>query len=159
TSDARVIWDRDWAKWEKYAPFWEQVIDWSLRPVESKQMTMTTEYRDGKVHVTVTARDAKGRPIIDLNLKGRGMTPGSQIDEKGLKFEPANSGVYEAEFKAEEAGSYFITAAAMGVQVQKDAAGNVKLDAQGRPIEREVMLDSTRAGVTVPYSPEFADLF
>jgi uncharacterized membrane protein len=159
TSDARVIWDRDWAKWEKYAPFWEQVIDWSLRPVESKQMTMTTEYRDGKVHVTVSARDAKGRPIIDLNLKGRVMTPGNQIDEKGLKFEPTNSGVYEAEFKAEEAGSYFITAAAMGVQVQKDAAGNVKLDAQGKPIEREVMLDSTRAGVTVPYSPEFADLF
>ena len=40
-----------------YAKFWEQVVDWSLRPTESGRLQMTTEYRDGKIHVIVEARD------------------------------------------------------------------------------------------------------
>ena len=34
-----------------YAKFWEQIIDWSLRPTESRRLNMTTEYRDGKIRI------------------------------------------------------------------------------------------------------------
>src|SRR6202022_1442096 len=67
-----------------------------------------------------------------------------------LKFEQKNSGVYEAEVKAEEAGSYFINA---------QATRTVKVKGKdGKETEIEEGVDSVRAGVTIPYSPEFADL-
>src|SRR5262249_57793285 len=67
-----------------------------------------------------------------------------------LRFEQKQSGVYEAKFKAEEAGSYFIDAAAVKREKFKDKDGKIS--------EREVVTDSVRAGVTIPYSPEFSDM-
>ncbi|HXG13414.1 MAG TPA: VWA domain-containing protein, partial [Gemmataceae bacterium] len=152
TSDAlpgegRQFWARDWAGSPFYAKFWEQVIDWALRPVESKNLTMTTEYRDGRVRVVVDARNEKNQPRTDLTLRGAVTTPSERPDtpEIKLKFEQKSSGVYEAEFPAEEAGSYFINAAA----VRKVKKGDKEV---------EEVVDSVRAGATIPYSPEFADL-
>ena len=106
--------------------FWEQVVDWSLRAVETGRLIMTTEYRDGKVKVIVDARDENNHPLTDLTLQG-GVTspsPGGADDRKGkfgeLKFEQKNSGVYEAEFKADEAGSYFVNAQARCTVKTKD---------------------------------------
>ena len=55
TSDAGEpsFWSRDWTQGDAgqgglYGKFWEQVIDWSLRPTESRRLNMITEYRDGK---------------------------------------------------------------------------------------------------------------
>jgi uncharacterized membrane protein len=156
TSDARNIWDRDWAQSDTYLKFWEQVVDWSLRAVETGRMIMTTEYNDGKVKVTVDARDENNRPITDLQFQGgvTSPTPGNPDDRKPasklgmLKFEQKNSGLYEAEFKADEAGSYFINAQAQRqVKSVKDGKEQVHQET-----------DSVRSGVTVPYSPEFADM-
>lgn len=155
TSDARssagrLSWDRDWAGSDMYAKFWEQVVDWSLRAVETGRLTMTTEYRDGKVKVVVDARDKNNRPLTDLTLRGGITIPAK--DERSrppeLKFEQKNSGLYEAEFKAEEAGSYFIN-----VQSKR----GVKTIKGGKEIASEET-DSVRSGVTIPYSPEFADM-
>jgi uncharacterized membrane protein len=155
TSDARTSkdqgrvlgWDRDWAGSEMYSKFWEQVVDYALRPTETGQLTMTTEYHDGKVKVTVEAhgeRDGKkDQPLTDLIIEGGITSPSAKADELGKvqpRFEQKRSGVYEAEFKAEEAGSYFINAMAKRVQ-------------EGKMVD----VDSVRAGVTIPYSPEFAD--
>jgi hypothetical protein len=158
TSDARTqpghkFWDRDWAESQMYGKFWEQVIDWALRPTESKSLVMSTEFRDGKVKVIVDARDDKDRPIVNLNLRGGVTTPSGKPEGQGrleLKFEQKNSGVYEAEFKADEAGSYFINAQATR-QVKRTGPGG-----QERLVEEAV--DSVRSGVTIPYSPEYTDL-
>ena len=88
--------------------------------------------------------------MTDLRLKGGVTAPGGGPDTKPieLKFDQRAGGVYEAEFKAEEAGSYFINAQAIkSVTVMKD----------GQPVVMD-QADSVRSGVTVPYSPEFADL-
>src|SRR5262249_33014270 len=155
-------WDREWAPSPIYKRFWEQMVDWALRAVESGALTMTTEYRDGKVKVIVEARDKnnQNRPITDLRLRGAVTTPSGRIEEArkgGLKFEQKSSGRYEAEFKAEEAGSYFI--AAQPVRYRKVQR---KLIENGKEVvkeeEHEEPFDSVRAGVTVPYSPEFADM-
>jgi uncharacterized membrane protein len=156
TSDARSqasrpAWDRDWASSDMYGKFWEQVVDYTLRPTETGRLQMTTEYNDGKVRVIVDARDANNRPITDLNFQGSVTSPTPRADQEkkfALKFEQKNSGLYEAEFKADEAGSYFINA-----QSQRE----VKTTKNGKEVvSKEV--DSVRSGVTIPYSPEFSDL-
>src|SRR5262249_13636534 len=58
-----------------------------------------------------------------------------------LKFEQTNSGVYEAEVKAEEIGTYLLN-------IQARWKGK-----DGKDVAKGV-----RAAVTVPYSPEFADV-
>ena len=156
TSDARSqpsrpAWDRYWASSDMYDKFWEQVVDYSLRPTETGRLQMTTEFNDGKVRVIVDARDGNNRPITDLNFLGSVTSPTPRADQAKkfeLKFEQKNSGLYEAEFKADEAGSYFINA-----QSQRD----VKTIKDGKEVVTKEV-DSVRSGVTIPYSPEFSDL-
>jgi uncharacterized membrane protein len=156
TSDARTSggtlgWDREWAGSDMYLKFWEQVIGWALRGVETGKLGIATEYRDGKVRVTVSGRDDKNRPLTDLRLQGMVTAPAqTQVGAKPieLKFEQKSSGEYEAEFKAEEEGTYFINAL---------AKRTVKQIKDGKEVEVEES-DSIRSGVTLPYSPEFADL-
>ena len=149
TSDARSLpggpqfWDRDWASSNIYAKFWEQVVDWSLRPVETgKHLNMTTERRDGKVRVIIDARDDNKMPLVDVEFRGRITSPSLKESDglKELKFEQKNVGVYEAEFKAEDVGSYFLNVQARWKKDGKDMADNI------------------RGGVTIPYSPEFAEM-
>jgi Mg-chelatase subunit ChlD len=161
TSDAGnpKFWSKEWAeggggRGGVYARFWEQVIDWSLRPVESRRLDMATEYRDGKIRITVTARDDNNQPDVHLKLRGGITPPGGRPEEPGKKqelvFVQKNSGVYEVEVKAEEAGSYFITAQATRPVKVRGRDGVEHDDEEG--------VDSVRSGVTLPYSPEFADL-
>jgi hypothetical protein len=162
TSDAGdpKFWAREWTRGEGagqaaiYGKFWEQVIDWSLRPTESRRLNMTTEYRDGKIRILVDAHTDDNQPDIHLKLRGGITAPSGKGDEAGLqrelRFTQTNSGQYEAEVKAEEAGSYFLNAQAVRTKKIKGR------DGQEHEVEEGV--DSVRAGVTLPYSPEFAEL-
>jgi hypothetical protein len=150
TSDARSVpggpqfWDRDWASSDFYAKFWEQIVDWSLRPVETgKHLNMTTEQRDGKVRVVIDARDDNKMPLTDVEFRGRITSPLLKENDgrKELKFEQKNVGVYEAEFKAEDIGSYFLN-----------------VQAKWKDKDGKEMADNIRGGVTIPYSPEFAEM-
>jgi uncharacterized membrane protein len=148
TADARSLpggrelyWDRDWAASDLYQKFWEGVVGWAMREAEKGRMAVTAEVRDGRLRVTADVRDEKGKPVGGLTLGGTATTPrpGGQGEvPPRVEFKPKGAGTYEAELPADEAGAYFVTVQA------KDAAGAV--------------YDSARAGVTVPYSPEFADL-
>ncbi|MFL5338754.1 MAG: hypothetical protein ACJ8F7_01190, partial [Gemmataceae bacterium] len=158
TSDARTQtagmqgWDRDWAKSDLYVKFWEQVVGWALRSVETGKLAMVTEYRDGKIKVTVDARDENKKPITNLKLEGAVTAPTPQANGGKpivLDFKQKNAGQYEAEFKAEEAGSYFLNANAKTTSVEKQ---------NGKDVVVERTVDGVRSGVTIPYSPEFADL-
>ncbi|WP_020471327.1 VWA domain-containing protein [Zavarzinella formosa] len=201
TSDARTTpgnpklgWDRDWAGSEIYLKFWEQVVGWAMRGLETDRMVLTTEYREGKVRVVVEARDENNKPITDLKLTGKVSAPiggGEGVPPVELKFEQRAGGYYEAEFKADQAGSYIVNAQARqrtqaykgrfrnglpmttvekngqlqltdGTPVKKLPDGKLAYVDNGQPveIEQEVerVVDSRRSGVTISYSPEFADL-
>ena len=93
------------------------------------------------------------RPLLEDYLRrypelGPGEKPPS------VEFRPKGGGLYEAEFPAEEAGSYFLNVQAL--EPERDANGNVIISKDGSPVMK--VFDAARAGVTVPYSPEFADL-
>jgi uncharacterized membrane protein len=199
TSDARTKpgkegWDRKWAASEIYLKFWEQVVGWAMRGLETDRMVLTTEYREGKVRVVVEARDENNRPLTDLKLEGKVSAPGGLAEGKPpieLKFEQRAGGYYEAEFKAEEAGSYIVNAQARqrapaytgrfrpglpmtitekdgqlqladGTPVRRAPDGKLVYADDGTPVkiedEVERVVDSRRTGVTISYSPEFADL-
>jgi uncharacterized membrane protein len=201
TSDARTNpatrkagWDRDWAGSEIYLKFWEQVVAWAMRGLETDRLVLTTEYREGKVRVVVEARDENNRPLTDLKLEGKVSSPGGLQEGKApieLKFEQRAGGYYEAEFKAEEAGSYIVNAQAKqraqaytgrfrpglpmtvtekdgqlqladGTLVRRGPDGKLLYADDGTPVkieeEAERVVDSRRSGVTISYSPEFADL-
>jgi uncharacterized membrane protein len=150
TAGEKLGWARDWAASDMFLKFWEQVIGWALRGVETGKLSIATEYRDGRVRVTVSARDDKNRPITNFRTEGMVTPPNPQAGGKPIKleFEQKSSGEYEAEFKAEEEGAYFINAL---------ARRKVKQIKDGKEVEVEES-DSIRSGVTLPYSPEFADL-
>jgi uncharacterized membrane protein len=164
TSDAcqppgKKFWAVEWAGSEMYGKFWEQLTDWVVRPMESRRLTMVTEYRDGRVKVIVEARDeqnGKSVPLDGLQLRAAVTTPAARAEDSRnltVTMRQTNSGVYEGEFKAEEAGSYFITAQA----VRKVPVKVRDPDGKEQVIEKEEAFDSVRSGVTVPYSPEFAE--
>ena len=149
TSDARTQpggirgWDQDWAESDIYQKYWEQVVGWAMRAAEKGKLTVVSDYKDGRVRVTVDARDEKDKPVSGLDLTGgitvpKALGPGEKVPT--LNFKRKGPGLYEAEFPAEEAGSYFIY-----VQGAMGGKGGAAFDA-------------ARTGVTVPYSPEFADL-
>lgn len=167
TSDARTQpgaraqwWDRDWVASDMYRNFWRQTVHWVMREAERGKLTLVTEYRDGRVRVTADLRDEKDKPVIGMILRGAVTPPGQEPGLGGSKpptieFKSKGAGLYEAEFPAEEAGSYFLNVQAL--EPERDAAGAVKIDpATGKAVMG--VYDAARAGVTVPYSPEFADL-
>jgi hypothetical protein len=74
-----------------------------------------------------------------------------------LKFEQTNGGQYVAEFKAEEAGSYFVNAQPTHkVKVKKKVVENGQLVEKEEEVDEAI--DGVRGGVTIPYSPEFSDM-
>ena len=150
TADARTQpksgvlgWDKDWAGSDIYQKHWEQTVTWAMREAERGNLTLVTEYKDGRIRVLVDARDTKDgkdKPVAGLTLKGAVSlpskpAPGEKVPT--LEFKSKGAGLYEAEFVAEEAGAYFVR-----VEGSKGAE----------------TFDSARAGITVPYSPEYADL-
>jgi uncharacterized membrane protein len=164
TSDARTqpdaekqYWDKDWVGSEMYRKFWEQIMNWAMREPERGKLTMTTEYRDGRVRVIADVRDEKDRPVVGVTIRGavtapKQLAPGEKAPQ--VEFKPKGGGLYEAEFPADEAGSYFVNVQAL--EPEKDAKGALVLNADGSAKLKTV--DAGRAGVTIPYSPEFADL-
>lgn len=181
TSDARDDakgWGRNWARDGQAAKFWENVVNWAMRETESGELAVTTRYVDGKVRVTVTAenqmKDKNGRPLplAGMTLRGGVSTPGKPLPGEKVPtvtFKPNKSGFYEAEFDATEAGAYFLNVQAEADELDADGKpvmtdlldknGKPVLDKDGKPIrvpKRRTF--GARAGVTVPYSPEFIDL-
>jgi uncharacterized membrane protein len=153
--DAKNLsWDRDWAKSEMYSKFWDQLVEWSLRELDKgKNLQMATEWRDGKVVIVLNARDDERRPLGDLDIVVRVTSPTSKAGDAAkpdIKLEQKNAGRYEAEVRAEDVGSYLLTAMAFrSKQVKGD-------DGKSQVVRQPFGL--VRSALTVPYSPEFAEM-
>ncbi len=153
TSDARTTpggkayWDKDWASSVEgmYTPFWSQLSQWVLRPTETgKHLFLTTEHRDGKIRIVVETLDTDKSPLTDVEIKAGITTPAFKVKDDRkfeLKFDQKNAGVWEAEIPADEVGAYFIN-----------------IQAKWKNKEGKEMIDTIRSGVSIPYSPEFAEM-
>jgi len=136
TSDAGP-WARDWAKSATFARFWPQAIEWSMRSAETGRVSIFPEVRDGRIRLIVDVRDDHEKPLTGVNLKAFVSPPREGDNPPSATFTRTGPGRFEGSFPATEAGAYFV---------------NVRVMRDGKDI------DGRRVGVTVPYSPEFADL-
>jgi uncharacterized membrane protein/Mg-chelatase subunit ChlD len=152
TSDADrpKKWSEEWVKGGMYGKFWKQVVEWCVRPTESDRVKMKTIVRDGRIIVRLEAEDDEKQPDARLQVQGRfnvtaGAAGGAEGDKRReLHFVQREAGVYEAEVRADDAGTYFITALATR-----------KVREGGKEVERTEVV---RGAETMPLAPEYTVL-
>lgn len=141
-------WCTKWASDPIYGKFWEQTLNWTLRPIESETLTLTAHHRAGTIYVQVRARTEEGEPDLALSdLRAEVTVPQRHHQENRnpkLRFEQTQAGTYVASFPSEEPGSYFIAMQAMR-RKRKD----------GKLVQQ---LESARTSLSIPYAPEFASV-
>ena len=136
TSDAGRKWSNAWPKWEGYAAFWAQIVRWSMRPVDNRNLILNVRREDGKIKVVVDALDKDSRFLNFLQLRGSVLGP----DLKPLPLDLAQTapGRYEGTVESAEAsGNYFVN---LGYAGGGDVKGVIS------------------TGVSVPYSDEYREL-
>jgi hypothetical protein len=132
TTDAGKRWATPWIDWENYDRLFSQMVRWSMRPTgEEGKFTVSTDVRDGKVRVVVTALDKDDEFLNFLNLGSSVVGPDMKpID---LDIKQTAPGRYVGEFDAKKTGSYLV--------MVSPGPGKAPL----------------RAGVSIPYSDEFRE--
>src|SRR5690606_11402633 len=70
TSDAGRRWTDQWDDWDSYAAFWSQVVRWSMRPIDSGNLTMALRREDGQIKIVVDALDQDDQFLNFLRFRG-----------------------------------------------------------------------------------------
>jgi uncharacterized membrane protein len=136
TSDTGQRWANNWSQWGDYDRFFSQMVRWSMRPSgDMGKFNITTETKDGKGRIIITALDQDDAFMNFMQFNGNVVGPNFKSSEVAVK--QVAPGRYVAEFNASESGNYFLTLAPIGADGKRLA-----------PI---------LTGVNVPYSPEFLD--
>jgi hypothetical protein len=160
TSDAQTqekgkgTWDKEWADSKMYAQFWQQLVSWSLRALENnKNLNLQAQVRDGKVFVSLKARDDDKNPLTDLEpvLRVTAPTPKAGDTSKAdIKMEQKNIGEYVVELPATDVGSYILTVMAYRTQRQVGKDGVERSQREPFGLAHTV--------VTIPHSREFSEM-
>lgn len=135
TSDVGQRWAVGWPQTELFGKFWSQVVRWSMRTAESDDLVISTQEKDGKVAIVVNAMDKASEFLNFLPLQGTIIRP--NMESGALELRQTEPGKYEAEFNAEQYGSYFLR---IGYQ---------------RPDGGQSFVST---GINVSYPPEYRDL-
>ncbi len=136
TSDAGRRWATAWPSWDSYAAFWSQVVRWSMRPVDNRNLALTVRREEGKLKIVVDALDKDNQFLNFLQMQASVLGPDLQPIRVGLQ--QTAPGRYEgvAE-KAEASGNYFVN---LGYSGPDGSKGIVT------------------SGISVPYSDEYREL-
>jgi uncharacterized membrane protein len=136
TSDAGRRWATAWPDWESYAAFWSQVVRWSMRPVDNKNLNLTVRREEGKLKIIVDALGKDNEFLNFLQMQASVLGPDLQPIRVGLK--QTAPGRYEGVVdNAEASGNYFVN---LGYSGENGLKGIVT------------------SGVSVPYSDEYREL-
>lgn len=132
TSDAGNQWLGNWYKDPQYGKFFTQMVRYSMRPItEDANFTISTDIRDNRARIVVTALDENDEFLNFLNMSSRGFDP--SMDGFDINFAQVAPGRYVAEFDANNSGNYLFSVF------------------PGEGYQR------LTAGVNVPYSSEYSD--
>ncbi len=132
TTDAGHRWASDWVSWSEYDRLFSQIVRWSMRPSgDTGKFTVSTDVRDGKVRVVVTALDKDDEFLNFLNFSSIVVGPDMKPIDLGIK--QTAPGRYIGEFDAKKTGSYLL--------MVSPGAGKAPI----------------RAGLSIPYSDEFRE--
>lgn len=126
TSDFSGKWSGDWARWEKWPIFINQLVTKTLPQYDSEPYRVSVEKRNGSTILSLESANSKTLPIETSIVS----ETGEQIEANTRIIAP---GKYEA-IMPENAGMYFLNIK------QTDHNGNVHIH---------------QTGFTVPYSDEY----
>jgi uncharacterized membrane protein len=144
TTDAGKRWATSWTGWEGYDQFFTQMVRWAMRPVDENGRFLTsTDVKDGKVVVAVTALDDDSNVINLLDMTATAIAP--DMTAFTVPIRQVAPGRYIGEFETEDPGSYYLS---INPGMQETEVDGVM---QLRPRAQIV------TGVNVPYSAEYRD--
>ena len=136
TSDAKAKWGVLWLKWDDYGELFGQMVRWSLRTTQRREVVASVfQADDGRGEVRLEAVDEKGDFINFLNAN-----TGVVLPDKTQQVSPLTQvgpGRYRGAFEATDQGAYLV-----GVSERKD----------------QKLLGTEVASLVVPYSPEHRTL-
>jgi hypothetical protein len=134
TSDARAKWGSQWIGWGKYQTFWSQLANWSLRRVETGDLSADIAIEQGSGIISVEAMDADGnyRNFLDLQA----VVVGPKGERQLVPLKQTAPGRYETAFETRETGAYLVHL---------------------REMENGELRSSQVIGANLDHSPEFAE--
>ncbi|MBT3841896.1 MAG: VWA domain-containing protein [Verrucomicrobia bacterium] len=134
TSDARAKWGSQWIGWGKYQTFWSQLANWSLRRVETGDLSADVAIEQGSGIISVEAMDADGnyRNFLDLQA----VIVGPKGERQFVPLKQTAAGRYDAAFETRETGAYLVHL---------------------REMENGELRSSQVIGANLDHSPEFAE--
>ncbi len=136
TSDAGRRWASAWPNWDSYAAFWSQVVRWSMRPVDNRNLALTVRREEGTLKIVVDALDKDNQFLNFLQMQASVLGPDLQPMRVGLV--QTAPGRYEGTVdRAEASGNYFVN---LGYSAPDGSKGIVT------------------SGISVPYSDEYREL-
>jgi uncharacterized membrane protein len=134
TSDARAKWGSQWIGWARYQTFWSQLANWSLRRVETGDLSADVAIEQGSGIISVEAMDADGnyRNFLDLQA----VVVGPKGERQLVPLKQTAPGRYDAAFETRETGAYLVHL---------------------REMENGELRSSQVIGANLDHSPEFAE--
>jgi uncharacterized membrane protein len=104
TSDTTGRWATDWVQWPGFAPFWSNVVRWSIRDEPSSQLDANVILNDGEARLVVDARNESGGYLNDLTVGSTLVSPDGETDN--IPFQQVGPGLYEGRFNPRLEGTY-----------------------------------------------------
>jgi Ca-activated chloride channel homolog len=131
TSDAKAKWGVLWVKWDDYGKLFGQMLRWSLRTTQRREVVASVVQREGRGEIQLEAVNEKGEFINFIEANTGIVLPDKT--QRVLPLSQVGPGRYRGSFEAAEQGAYLV-----GVSERKD----------------QKLLGSEVASLVVPYSPE-----
>ncbi len=106
TSDASSRWAGRWLPWERFGPFWAQIVRSTAPGVDTAAFPVQVRTDGRAVDLTLDARDAQGAPLTSLRIAGAALSEG----QDPVRFEPTQqeAGRYAARFEVPGPGHYLL---------------------------------------------------
>lgn len=106
TTDSGHAWAARWRQWDNYDKLFTQLVRWAMRPVRNDdRFQITTDVREGRIHVTVTALDQNDEFLNFLDFTASVIDP--QLQGHDVTIRQVAPGRYEGEWDADSEGNYF----------------------------------------------------
>ncbi|MFB3819050.1 MAG: VWA domain-containing protein [Candidatus Methylomirabilales bacterium] len=131
TSDAKAKWGILWLKWDEFNKAFGQMVRWTLRTAQRREVVTSVVQRGPQAEVQLEAVDEKGEFLNFLDANAGVVSP--DRTQAVLRLEQVGPGRYRGAFDATEQGAYLV-----GVAERKD----------------QKLVGSEVASLVIPYSPE-----
>jgi uncharacterized membrane protein len=108
TTDAGRRWATSWVEWENYDKLFTQLVRWTMRPANDEgKFSVSTDVRDGKVRLVITALDKEDEFLNFLTISATAIDP--DLESVDVPVRQVAPGRYLGELDASKEGNYFLT--------------------------------------------------